>query len=82
MVLAPARLAAVAVTAQIGSYNVPAMVTKQGADFVIRGSFSIPGDSVTPTPHVHTSRLLLRRQPDGTLRYIENCPQVGKQCYR
>lgn len=68
--------------AQIGNYNVPAMVTKQGSDFVVLGSFSIPGDSVTPTPHVHTSRLLLRRQSDGTLRYIENCPQVGKQCYR
>jgi hypothetical protein len=68
--------------AQIGNYNVPAMVTKQGSDFVVLGSFSIPGDSVTPQPHVHTSRLLLRRQPDGTLRYIENCPQVGKQCYR
>jgi len=68
--------------AQIGNYNVPVMVTKQGSDFVVLGSFSIPGDSVTPQPHVHTSRLLLRRQPDGTLRYIENCPQVGKQCYR
>ena len=68
--------------AQIGSYTVPAIVTKQGSDFVISGSFAIPGDSVTPQPHVHTSRLLLRRQPDGKLRYIENCPQVGKQCYR
>ena len=68
--------------AQIGNYNVPAMVTKQGSDFVVLGSFSIPGDSVTPHAHVHTSRLLLRRQPDGTLRYIENCPQIGKQCYR
>jgi TIR domain-containing protein len=68
--------------AQIGSYTVPAIVTKQGSDFVVAGSFAIPGDSVTPQPHVHTSRLLLRRQTDGTLRYVENCPQVGKQCYR
>ena len=68
--------------AQIGSYTVPATVNKQGSDFVVSGSFAIPGDSVTPQPHVHTSRLLLRRQTDGTLRYIENCPQAGKQCYR
>jgi len=42
----------------------------------------VPKDSVTPYPHAHTSRLLLRRQSDGSLHYVENCPQVGKQCYR
>jgi hypothetical protein len=29
---------------------------------------------------VHTPRLILRTQSDGTLRFIENCPQAG-QCY-
>jgi hypothetical protein len=42
----------------------------------------VPKDSITPYPHAHTSRLLLRRQADGSLHYVENCPQVGKQCYR
>jgi flagellar biosynthesis GTPase FlhF len=46
------------------------------------GNYDVPGDSVTPYPHVHASRLVLRRQTDGSLRYIENCPQIGKQCYR
>jgi membrane protein involved in colicin uptake len=68
--------------AQIGNYDVPASVTKQGEDFIVTGTFQVPRDSVTPHPHTHTSRLLLRRQSDGTLRYIENCPQQGKQCYR
>jgi hypothetical protein len=68
--------------AQIGNYDVPAIVTKQGDDFVVTGTFQVPRDSVTPNPHSHTSRLLLRRQSDGSLRYVENCPQAGKQCYR
>jgi len=68
--------------AQIGNYDVPATVTKQGDDFVVTGTFQVPRDSVTPNPHSHTSRLLLRRQSDGSLRYVENCPQAGKQCYR
>jgi hypothetical protein len=67
---------------QLGNYDVPAGVTKQGTDFVVSGTFAVPKDSVTPYPHSHTSRLVLRRQSDGSLRYIENCPQVGKQCYR
>jgi chemotaxis protein histidine kinase CheA len=67
---------------QIGNYDVPASVTKQGTDFVVSGTFNVPKDSVTPYPHSHTSRLVLRKQNDGSLRYIENCPQVGKQCYR
>jgi TIR domain-containing protein len=67
---------------QLGNYDVPATVTKQGNDLVVAGNFSVPRDSVTPYPHMHTSRLVLRRQTDGSLRYIENCPQVGKQCYR
>jgi chemotaxis protein histidine kinase CheA len=67
---------------QIGNYDVPASVTKQGTDFVVSGTFNVPKDSVTPYPHSHTSRLVLRPQNDGSLRYIENCPQVGKQCYR
>jgi hypothetical protein len=68
--------------AQIGNYDVPAMVSKQGEDFVVTGTFQVPKDSVTPHPHAHTSRLLLRRQSDGSLRFVENCPQAGKQCYR
>ena len=67
----------------IGAYNVPVTVTKQGdTDFIVSGTFSIPKDSVTPHPHTHTSRLILRRQTDGSLRFIENCPPAGKQCYR
>ena len=69
--------------AHIGAYNVPVTVTKQGdTDFIVSGTFSIPKDSVTPHPHSHTSRLTLRRQTDGSLRFIENCPPAGKQCYR
>jgi chemotaxis protein histidine kinase CheA len=67
---------------QIGTYDVPATVTKQGTDFVVTGTFQVPRDSVTPYPHAHTSRLVLRRLNDGSLRFIENCPQVGRQCYR
>ena len=67
---------------QIGNYDVPASVTKQGNDFVVSGTFNVPKDSVTPYPHSHTSRLVLRKQNDGSLRYIENCPQAGGQCYR
>ena len=67
----------------IGAYNVPVTVTKQGdTDFIVQGTFSIPKDSVTPHPHTHTSRLILRRQTDGSLRFVENCPPIGKQCYR
>ena len=68
--------------AQLGNYDVPASVTKQGEDFIITATFQVPKDSVTAYPHAHTSRLLLKRQSDGSLRYIENCPQQGKQCYR
>jgi len=68
--------------AQIGNYDVPAIVTKEGTGFIVTGTFQVPKDSVTPYPHAHTSRLLLRRQSDGSLHYVENCPQVGKQCYR
>ena len=68
--------------AQIGNYDVPAIVTKEGTGFIVTGTFQVPKDSITPYPHAHTSRLLLRRQADGSLHYVENCPPVGKQCYR
>jgi hypothetical protein len=66
---------------RIGNYDVPVTVVKQGpSDYVVSGNFAIPGDSVTPTPHTHTSRLHLRSEQDGTVRFIQNCPQPG-QCY-
>ena len=67
--------------ARIGDYDVPVNVQKQGAsDYVVSGDFSIPGDSTTPSPHTHTSRLLLRSQADGSVRFIQNCPRAG-ECY-
>lgn len=66
---------------RIGNYDVPVTIVKQGpSDYVVSGNFAIPGDSVTPTPHTHTSRLHLRSEQDGAVRLIQNCPQPG-QCY-
>ena len=65
----------------IGNYAVPAVINQQGpTDYVVSADFSVPGDSTTPGPHTHTSRLLVRAQQDGSLRFLQNCPRPG-ECY-
>jgi hypothetical protein len=67
--------------APIGNYAVPAQIAQQGPmEYVVSGEFAVPGDSATPGPHSHTSRLLLRAQQDGSLRFLQNCPRPG-ECY-
>ena len=67
--------------ARIGNYAVPALISQQSpTEYVVSAEFAVPGDSATPGPHTHTSRLLVRAQPDGSLRFLQNCPQPG-QCF-
>ena len=66
---------------QIGNYSVPAVIsTVSPAEYAVSGNFAVPGDSTTPGPHTHTARLLVRLQPDGSLRFTQNCPRPG-ECY-
>ena len=66
---------------QIGNYSVPAQVMQQGPmDYVVSANFAVPGDSAPPGPHTHTSRLLMRAQQDGSLRFLQNCPRPN-DCY-
>jgi hypothetical protein len=65
----------------IGSYAVPATVAQVApTDYVVSAHFAVPGDSTTPGPHTHVSKLLFKAQQDGSIRLIQNCPQPG-QCY-
>lgn len=67
--------------ARIGNYAVPALISQQApVVHVVTAEFAVPGDSATPGPHTHTSRLLIRVQPDGSLRFLQNCPRPG-ECY-
>jgi len=66
---------------RIGTYAVPARVLQQGpVEYLVSAEFAVPGDSTTPGPHTHTSRLLLRAQQDGSVRVVQNCPRPG-DCY-
>lgn len=65
----------------IGNYSVPALINQQGpTEYMVTAEFAVPGDSTTPGPHTHTSRLLVRAQQDGSLRFLQNCPRPG-ECY-
>ena len=65
----------------IGNYTVPALINPNGPmDYVVTAEIAVPGDSTTPGPHTHTSRLMVRAQQDGTLRFLQNCPRPG-ECY-
>jgi hypothetical protein len=65
----------------IGAYAVPARVSQQGpVEYLVSAEFAVPGDSTTPGPHTHTSRLLLRAEQDGSVRMVQNCPRPG-ECY-
>jgi hypothetical protein len=65
----------------IGNYNVPAAVAQVApTDYVVSAQFAVPGDSATPGPHTHMSRLLFKAQPDGSIRLMQNCPRPG-ECY-
>ena len=67
--------------APIGSYNVPAHIMSTApAEYAVVGEFAVPGDSMTPGPHSHTSRLIVRLDGDGSLRFVQNCPRPN-QCY-
>jgi hypothetical protein len=65
----------------IGRYTVPARVSSRGQnEYFVQAEFAIPGDSTTPHPHSHPVGLIVRQQPDGTLRVVQNCPVPGR-CY-
>lgn len=64
----------------IGNYEVPVAIAPAGADMMVSATFNVPRDSTTPVPHTHTSNLILRRFPDGSLRLLQNCPRPG-ECY-
>ena len=67
--------------ARIGNYAVPALISPQGpAEYIVSADFAVPGDSTTPGPHTHTSRLRVRAKQDGSLRFLQNCPRPG-ECY-
>jgi hypothetical protein len=67
--------------ASLGNYSVPAMIAQLGpSEYAVSGQFAVPGDSATPGPHTHVSRLIVRAQQDGSLRFIQNCPKPG-ECY-
>ena len=68
---------------RIGGYSVPARISLRNSDrgeYFVQAEFDIPSDSTTPSPHTHQVGLIVRRQADGTLRMVQNCPQPG-QCY-
>jgi hypothetical protein len=65
----------------IGNYSVPALVSQIApTDYVVSAQFAVPGDSTTPGPHTHYSRLLFRAQRDGSVQLVQNCPRPG-ECY-
>jgi hypothetical protein len=68
---------------RVGGYSVPARISLRNperGEYFVQAEFDIPGDSTTPSPHTHQVGLIVRRQSDGTLRMVQNCPQPG-QCY-
>ncbi len=65
-------------SARIGDYVVSAMVQQGQSEYMVTANFAVPGDSTTPGPHTHTSQLLLRARPDGSLRLVQNCIPNGK----
>jgi TIR domain len=68
--------------ARVGNYSLPAQVPSGGGSgYVISGSVSVPGDSVSPYPHDHGINLYFNRgQRDGSLQLVQNCPRPG-ECY-
>jgi hypothetical protein len=68
--------------ARIGNYTLPAQVPTQGrSNYVVSGSISVSGDSVSPYPHEHSINLYFNTgQGDGSLRFVQNCPRPG-ECY-
>jgi hypothetical protein len=68
--------------ARIGNYTLPAQVPTQGrSNYVISGSISVSGDSVSPYPHEHSINLYFNTgQGDSSLRLVQNCPRPG-ECY-
>lgn len=68
---------------RVGGYSVPARISlrnQERGEYFVQAEFEIPGDSTTPSPHTHQVGLIVRRQSDGTVRMVQNCPQPG-QCY-
>jgi TIR domain-containing protein len=67
---------------RIGNYTLPAQVPTQGrSNYVVSGSISVSGDSVSPYPHEHSINLYFNTgQGDGSLRFVQNCPRPG-ECY-
>jgi TIR domain-containing protein len=68
--------------ARVGNYSFPAQVpSARGSGYVISGTVSVPGDSVSPYPHEHGINLYFNSgQRDGSLRLVQNCPRPG-ECY-
>lgn len=65
---------------RVGDYDVPARISKVGpSEYIVSADFQIPRDSVSPYPHVHAARLMIRIQ-DGLPHLIENCPRPA-ECY-
>ena len=67
---------------RIGNYTLPAQVPAQArSNYMISGSISVSGDSVSPYPHEHSINLYFNTgQGDGSLRLLQNCPRPG-ECY-
>lgn len=67
---------------RIGNYTLPAQVPAQArSNYMISGSISVSGDSVSPYPHEHNINLYFNTgQGDGSLRLLQNCPRPG-ECY-
>jgi hypothetical protein len=67
---------------RIGNYTLPAQIPPQGrSNYVVSGSISVSGDSVSPYPHEHSINLYFNAgQGDGSLRFVQNCPRPG-ECY-
>ncbi len=62
-----------------GEYQVMLLpVNPQRIGFGMR--LDVPGDSNTPGPHSHDINLIFDRQPDGSWRFVENCPEPNR-CY-
>ncbi len=66
---------------RIGNYTLPAQVPQGRSNYVVSGSISVSGDSVSPYPHEHSINLYFNTgQGDGSLRFVQNCPRPG-ECY-
>jgi hypothetical protein len=66
---------------QLGTFDasVGADLSQAPAVIILTATFNIPGDSITPQPHVHVSNLHFEVRSDNQAALVRNCDPLG--CY-